>query len=245
MTNFASFKKFFIVSLIGSLIVSALVAVVTVLVGEFNEVTARVFATLFMVVIHSLVSLGFVWNDQRENIFERLSFFINVVFALIVVSFLTSLFGIWKVIPGDMVWHLYQTYFVIAFASLHGNILSKASGKEKYMDMVIYANYIFIILVALMLMPIIYLDNLKEYFGEMFYRVLGAIAIINGTLSVLTAIFYRLFSNKHPEIENPLQVQIPEGKEKRLSIWVWLLLAYLVLQIVLPMSFRLYESFFR
>lgn len=113
MINFAEFKKFFLFNLIGSLVISALVAVVTVLIGEFNEVSARVLFTLGMVIIHSLISLVFIWDNDRQNTFERLSFFINVLFLLIVVSFITSIFGIWKIIPAETVWNLYQTYFVL------------------------------------------------------------------------------------------------------------------------------------
>jgi len=43
--------------------------------------------TLFMVVIHSLVSLAFIWNDEKENTFEKLTFFTNVIFCLIIISF--------------------------------------------------------------------------------------------------------------------------------------------------------------
>ena len=110
--------------MIGSLIISALVAVAVVLFSEFNEITSKVFLTLFMVILHSLISLAFIWSDEKEDIFEIIAFFIKVLFLLIVVSFITSIFGIWKIIPGDTVWNLYQTYFVLAFASLHGDILS-------------------------------------------------------------------------------------------------------------------------
>ncbi len=95
-----------------------------------------------MVITHSLISLVFIWNDEKQNTFEKLSFFINVVFTLIVISFFTSIFGIWKMVPGEAVWHLYQTYFVIGFASLHGDILSKALRKKEYIDIIVYINYV-------------------------------------------------------------------------------------------------------
>jgi len=42
--DFAEMKKFFLFNLIGALIISALVAVVTVLIGEFNDTATRVLA---------------------------------------------------------------------------------------------------------------------------------------------------------------------------------------------------------
>ena len=236
MINFAEFKKFFLFNLIGSLVISALVAVITVLFGEFNEIAWRVLLTLFMVIVHSLICLGFIWDDERQNTFERLAFFINVLFILIVLSFLTSIFGIWKIIPSETVWKLYQTYFVIGFASLHGDILSKALRKENYMDMIVYANYIFMAIVVLMLQAVIYVENATKVLGEMFFRILGAIGIVDGTLSILTIIFYKLYMNKNPKMEDPLQSNVQgqtgsKSKRKVLGIWVWILLIYLIVQI--------------
>lgn len=239
MMDFAEFKKFFLYNLIGSLIIAALVAVITVLIGKFNEVSWRVLLTLFMVVIHSLISLVFIWDNERENTFERLSVFINVLFILIVLSFFSSILGIWEVIPGEFVWHIYQTYFVLLFASLHGDILSKALKKENYIDIIIYINYIFMGIVVLMLLPIIYMDDARNVLGDLYYRVLAAMGIIDGTLSILTIIFYRIFMHNHPDTENPLggysaDAKPSKAEKKGLSIWVWILIIYLIVQIGFP-----------
>jgi len=237
MIDFAELKKFFLFNLIGSLIISALVAVVVVLFFEFNDITTKVFLTLFMVIIHSLISLAFIWDDQKENTFERLAFFINILFLLIIVSFITSIFGIWKIIPGDTVWNLYQTYFVLVFASLHGDILSKTLNKESYLDMIVYVNYLFMAIVVIMLQLVIYIKNSSVVLGEMFFRILGAVGIVDGTLSILAIIFYKLYIHKHPKTENLLQGNLFQGQEikqekkKGLSIWVWVLIIYLIFQI--------------
>ena len=232
MIDFAELKKFFLFNLIGSLIISAIVAVITVLFFEFNEITGRVFFTLLMVAIHSIISLTFIWNDERQHTFETLSFFINTLFILIILSFITSIFGIWKIIPGDMILKIYATYFVLGFAALHGNILAKALDKETYLNVIIYINYLFMALVVLMLQPLIYIENPEKILGEFFFRGLGALAIIDGTLSILTIIFYKLYMNKHPKIENPLSVNPNLPQKRGLSIWVWILIIYLAIQIL-------------
>tara|TARA_Y100000310_G_scaffold163794_1_gene163586 strand:- start:6545 stop:7279 length:735 start_codon:yes stop_codon:yes gene_type:complete len=236
MIDFAELKKFFIFNLIGSLTISALVAVIVVLLGFFNEITSRVFLTLFMVIVHSLISLGFIWDDKKQDTFERLAFFINITFLIIILSFITSIFGIWEIISEEIVWNLYQTYFVIGFASLHGDILSKALNKETYMDIIVYVNYIFMVIVVLMLQAVIYIENATRVLGEIFFRLLGAAGIIDGTLTILTIIFYTLYTKKHPRIENPLQSNFqgqPVQQEKKgLSIWVWVLIIFLAVQII-------------
>ena len=141
-----------------------------------------------------------------------------------------------------MISNLYQTFAVIAFASLHGDILSKALNKEGYMNIIIYVNYIFMIVVVLMLQPVIFVDNASKVLGEIFYRILGAAGIIDGTLSILTIIFYKLYLHKHPKEQNHLSGEIQAGKtsKKGLSIWVWILIIYLVIQIIFP--FVLFKS---
>src|SRR4051812_24047453 len=100
MTNFAELKKFFLYCFIGSLIAAAFVAVVTVLFGHFDETTTKVYLTLFMVIVHSLVCLSFIWDDSRRDTFHKLTFFTNTVFVLVVLSFINSIFGIWTIISS-------------------------------------------------------------------------------------------------------------------------------------------------
>jgi hypothetical protein len=193
-----------------------------------------------MVVLHSLVSLLFIWDDSRRNTFTKLAFFINTIFVLVILSFLASLFGIWKLVSGETVGHFYQTFFVVAFAALHADVLSKALKKENYIDYVVYANYGFIIIVALMLQPIIYVANAQIVLGQMYFRFLAAAGIIDGTLSILTIIFYKLYMHKHPEIDDIFQNKTGSNDapaRRGLSIWVWILIIYLAFQILWPLFF--------
>ena len=210
--------------------------------GEFNETTTRVLFTLLMVIVHSLASLAFIWNDEKKRTFKQLVFFVNTLFTIIVVSFFTSIFGIWKILAAATVWHLYQTYFVLGFASLHCNILFLILNKENYINMTVYANYVFIGIVAVMLQPAIYISNAFDALGEKYFRLLGAAGIIDGTLTILAIIFYKLYMNKHPEEDSLFgkeqTVPAPEGK-KEISGWVWVLAVYLFIQIISPLFYFL------
>lgn len=227
--NFAEIKKFLIFDLIGCLIVAALIAIGVVLFGEFNEVTGKVFFTLFVAIIHSLVSLAFVWDESGKGLYD-MRFFVNTLFILIIASFVTSIFGIWEIIPSDYIWRVYQTYLYIAIGALHGNVLSKAMGKTGYMDKIISSNYVFIVAVILMLQPIIFTKNAMQVLPEMNFRLLGALAIIDATLSILTIIFYRLYTNKHPEVKNE------SSSFEGLGIWVLILGVFLAWQFIYILS---------
>ncbi len=234
MIDFGEFKKFFLFNLIGGLVISSLVAVITIIIGEFNEITWRVLLTLLMVIIHSLVSLAFIWDDTKHDTFNRLTFFTNILFLIIVMSFVTSILGIWWILGKTLVWKLYQTFFIFGFAALHSDILSKTLHKETYLDRIVYFNYIFIAIVVVMFVPIIYIENSFKVLGEIYYRFLAAAGIIDGTLSILTIIFYKLYMHKHPQEKNALNWE-EQGdlriQKKGMSVWVWILIIYLLFQI--------------
>lgn len=237
--DFADFKKFFIYNLIISLIICSLVAVISILIGKFPNTLGRVIFTLFMIVLHSLVALAFIWDNEKQGTFESLRFFINTIFFLIVLSFLVSIFGIWDLFDGTTVGSFYKFFLVIAFASLHGNILYKAGEKETYIDFTIVLNYIFMAIVVIMFGIIIFLADTVSALPDLFFRSLGAAAIIDGTLTILVIIFYRLHLSRYPKQEDPLQnswgypdQNVPQKEKKGLSIWVWILIIYLAIQIL-------------
>ena len=246
MMNVAELKKFCLFNFIGALVIAALVAVVTVLIGEFNVITERVFWTLAMVVAHSLASLAFIWDDSKHSTFESLTLFANGVFAIIILSFFTTVFGIWKIIDGETVWYLYQTFFYVGFAGLHANFLAKALHKEHYLDTIVYANYVFILLVVTMIQPPIYIHNAERVLGPMYFRILAATGIIDGTLSILTMIFYKLFLHQHPQVAAAqASTAVQTAPQRRgLTVWGWLLIVFILVQMVIPFTFMMGRRLF-
>lgn len=199
--DFVKIKKYLLYTLVGCLVVSAVVAVIAVLIGDFNDITAKTFFTLLAAFIHALIGLLFVWDEERAKKYNILSFFVNTLFFIVILSFITNVFGIWDIIPDKNVGKMYFTYLIAIFASLHADILSKATGKEKYIDSIVNTNYIFIAIVFLMFQPIIHLHDPETTLGSFYFRLLAASGIIDGTLSVLTIIFHKLYWHKHPELK--------------------------------------------
>src|SRR5690348_4405810 len=94
-------KSIFLKVLIACLIASAAVAVLTVLTGHFNDLLSKSLVTILLIAIHTLVSFAFIVNNEKQETFESLHFFTNVFFVLVVLSFVTSTFGLWGLAPGD------------------------------------------------------------------------------------------------------------------------------------------------
>jgi hypothetical protein len=247
--NFTSVKSVFFKTLIGCLIAAAGVAVVTVLVGKFNDVTGKALFTIAIIALHSLVSISFIENNEKQDTFESLAVFTNATFGIIVLSFITAILGLWHVIPGELVARLYGLYFVLIFAILHGEVLAKTMGKQANIDTTVRVNFFFMAIVVVMLLPVIFLTA-ESTLSSLYYRGLAAAGIIDATLTLSAVILHTLYVQKHPKIVDPvfsiqqvpvpggqpgqmMQVQVPQLKPKRhMNGFVVLLLGFVALQLI-------------
>ena len=245
--NLQKLKNLFLKSLIGCLIAAAMLAVVTVIVGHFNDVFFKALFTILLVALHCLISFGFIVNNEKEETFDSLAFFTNVTLLIIVLSFITSILGVWGLFSGSLVAELYALYFVLLFATLHGEILTKITGKQKNIDTIVHANYFFMSIVILMLIPVIFINN-NSGLPSLYYRSLAAAGIIDATLTLVAVILHKLYIQKHPKIsdnifnmqqvtgqfgENAQNIQIAAPAPKRgMNIFVKILIGYAVLQLV-------------
>lgn len=258
MDTIRQFKKLFMYGLIGSLIASAVVAVIAVLVGTFDELTGKVFGTLLVVMVHSLVSLLFIMDDEKKLTFDHLPLFSNTFFIVIMLSFMTSLAAIWDFVAGDTTFKLYMSYATLTFAALHADVLLKMTRKHPTVDMIVQSNILCMVFVFFLLQIAIHVGGSHDELPEFFYRVLAAFGIIDGTLSLIAAIVFKLQVNAHPEwLQDPGVALIagaapatstttadangqPVLVRRGPSFWVILLIGYMLLQIVsMLMSYNL------
>lgn len=197
-----------------------------------------------IIAAHSLVSFGFILSNEKRKTIDNLEIFTNATFVIIVLSFITSLFGLWGVIGGDLVGKLYTTYFILLFAILHGEVLAQTLYKEKYIDNIVYSNYVFMSIVVLMILLVVFLNGSVD-FGEVYYRFLAAFGIIDATLTLLAVIFHKLYLQKHPMVDSAVfglqQVgqsngQIPQTQaappKRGINILVIILIGFLALQFI-------------
>jgi hypothetical protein len=249
----AKAKSLFLKALIGCLIAAAVLAVVTVLVGRFNDLLAKALFTILLIAIHCLMSFAFISNNEQQETFESLTFFSNATFAIIVLSFITSVLGVWSVLPGVLVAKMYAVYFILLFATLHGNVLAQTLGKQKSITNLVYANYVFMALVVLLLLPVIFLND-RSTLGSFYYRLLAACGIVDATLTLIVVILHKLYVQKHPTVHDavfniplvvgqgqpmvpgqgaPHYAQAPAPVRRRgTNIFVIILVSYIVIQLV-------------
>lgn len=252
--NTEALKKLSIHVMIGSLIGAAVVAVVAVLAGSFNDTFAKALFTLLLVMLHSLACLGFVEQTTKTST-DNFKFFENSVFFLIVLSFFTSVFGVWEIFPGSLVAKLYGTYFILLFACLHGQMLHQTRNKQTNIDNTVTTNYFFMGVVILLILPLIWLTDYE--FGGFYFRLLAACGIVDATLTILAVILHKMYIQKHPQAQstifnvtaqldasgNPIPVKA-EAQKRHIHPLIWLLGIFIVGQMLISVLFGLLGAFY-
>jgi hypothetical protein len=192
-------KKAFLFVLVGGLVLSAAISVVAVLFGEFNEVTWRALGTTISIVMHALFALLFFSMTGESQNKKANDIYINTIMGVIVASFATSVFALWEVMTGRIVSDLYGVYFYTFVFSSLARMLYGAVRSDKTTRILADVSIAFTALMYVLVLPPLFY-HYPDALPDFYYRVLAAVGIVLGTTSVLTAIFNRLYWNKHPEV---------------------------------------------
>ncbi len=211
-------KKYIIYVLIGGLIASALISIVSVLVGHFGDTAGRALGTTVLIMIHSLIGLAFLSVEHDHNRSKAL--IINTLFGLIVASMLTSIMGVWNILDGTIVSDLYGTYILGFIAVLIIATLLTAHLEDKLVRQMVNATSGVVAVAFASLLPWVFKDNNYELF-DFYYRCVGALFILAATMIILTVIFERLYVIKHPS-------ERIETNPHAMPLWVKILLGVFV-----------------
>lgn len=207
-------KKQFLQVLIACVLAASGISVVAVLIGGFNEVLQKSLWTVLTMALHTVLSLGYVnYTSGESSSHRRSTFFTNVIFGLIVASFVTSILGIWGIFSNEITARMYSLFAVILFADVHAELLDRFGRLDKKIDNTIYINYVLMSVVVFMLGIVVFtLGNVS--LGTAFYRVLSAFGILDTAATLSVSIMYKIYAQKHPEIESAIS-----NSEHKKSIW--------------------------
>lgn len=203
-------KKYFLYVLIGGLVASALVSIVAVLVGEFNDFVQKSLMTTMLIVVHSLVVLAFisVGGGRRNKASEII---LDTLFGITIASFVTSIFAVWEIVTGSIIGHLYLMYFYAVVAALLIRSLLSADRIDNVTRILADISIYITIFLFVLLMPSVFVEYPVEL-PDVYYRGIAATGILLGTTTILTAVFLRLYASKHPELVQNSNKQFSAGK---------------------------------
>lgn len=201
--KFERIRSILIKLFLATLIVAAAIAVITILIGEMNDIAGRAIGTVIAAMIHIAILfaiLSVVFRTERDRRARSTNLVVNALVVIVTLSLFTSIFGTWQLLDGEIVSKLYVTYLIFIVAILHSKMLDDIyvmNARSKYY---IFANYFFIILVALLLLGVVYTPDGVDLLSGFYGRLLAASVIVDVTLSVVAAVLQRLFLQKHPEL---------------------------------------------
>lgn len=198
--NRVQLRSILIKSMLGCLIAAAAVAVLTILIGEFTDTTGKAIGTVFAALIHigvvfGLVSMTTTAIEEQQKSSDIVA---NISIGIAILSFFTSIFGVWDMINGETLGKLYMTYVVALFAVLHVKTLLDVQIIYKKVTPYVYANYAFIALIACMILGLVYSPDRVDLISGFYGRALAASAIVDVTLGIVIAVMHRLYLQQHP-----------------------------------------------
>ncbi len=185
-------KKTFLYTLIGSIIVSALLGIWAILAGEFGEFQAKILGTTLIVVGTSILGLAcgaFLESPKSANLSLKFIPISGIILAFITALLTLSLIWQINVSQDSLVLKTIGVCGVFAFSLAQLSLLSLANLSEKFLGALTIA-YLVILILALLLSSLIIFEPQNE--GGWLMRVIGVFAIIDAAVTVMIPIFHRL-----------------------------------------------------
>lgn len=169
-------KTAFLYVLIGALVVSAIVAVSALLIGQFNTAIGRSFVTIFILFSHSLLILALLWADSRNEVGRKL--LPTTILALTFANMITTMLATWDIISAESAWRAFWLYFMflgIAFV-ITGTLKLRIA--QTATQVALYTATGLVALTVLALTPWV-LDLFT--LDPMYYRIIAALSILATT----------------------------------------------------------------
>ena len=187
-----NFKKIFLITMIISLSISALIGVFVFLFGNFGETEFRLLMTTLTIGGYSLTGLCCSVLYEKRKLAPLALFGI----VISVIGFIYTILLIWEFIDfwDEDSWKALIIFLVLAFSTAHSCLLLLIKSNKSLVNIALSATLIFISIVALMLIIMV----LNEFdLGEFSFRLLGVFAILDVLGTIITPILNKVYSLKH------------------------------------------------
>lgn len=200
-------KQAFLYVLVGSLVVSALIAISAILVGEFTTIIQKALWTTFIFMVHSLLILAIVLADTKNQLGRDIvaTTILGAVFA----NMFTMTFGVWELWSGETSWRAFYFYMLAIGTAFLLMWLGQLRIAHKLTRALVGATATSLSLWALLLIPWIFVDT--AYLGDFYFRLVSALTVLTATLLIVTTIFRGIAVSQHPALRAtaPAKINYP------------------------------------
>ena len=185
-----AFKKTFLLSLVISLSVSALIGVIIFLFGEIGELEFRLLMTTLAIGGYSLTGLC------CAALYEKKKIALVSVSGMIVsvLGFIFTFLVIWEIVDGHLESIIMDvvTFIILSISLAHASLMLLMTPKTSLVRWSLSFTLIFIAIVTLMLLYIVVFDVHK--LGEFYFRLLGAFGILDVLGTLATPLLHRAYN---------------------------------------------------
>lgn len=178
-------KKLFLLAMIGSLSISALIGIYIFLQGSFGEVQTRLLLSTLAIGGYSLTGLccATLYEKKRAMPFAIAGMVISAA------GLVYTLLIIWPLL-SDQSWRALITLIILAISSAHVCLLLLISAKNRTVRYALSATLLFIGVVAIMLIAFTFNDY---SYGDFFFRLLGVFGILDALGTIITPILTKIY----------------------------------------------------
>jgi len=185
-----NYKRILLITMIVSLVISALVGIYLFLVGDWGETEVKIFGTTLAVAFASLLGFCSSLHQNREKL-KWLSF---LGIAVSFMAFLLVTFTIWgEDEVGRRLWEATSIACIVAFCLAHISLMLLVKIKSKATKYALIATIVFITIVAAMLINAVICDF---DLGDLCLRLLGVFAILDVLGTITTPMLNKLTEKK-------------------------------------------------
>jgi hypothetical protein len=195
MFNKQKLKRYFIVTIIASLVLGAILGILALLFGSFGWFEGRIMLSTLAIGVMSITSLANLRNLESDHASYRRFAWASITFSMIALLLALSL--IWISVDNTP-WKPTLVFFILAVSTSHASLLLSERAKSKMIDVAVSTTLACIALVAGLLIYLVVLQSVEV--GETFYRLLGVFAIIDVLGTIVTPILARLAKNQLPNL---------------------------------------------
>ena len=217
MTEAINFRRIFLIALIASVAISALLGIGVILLGNFGYIEIRVLMTTFTITVMSICGLacGAYLEMERGRILPKVGIGLSLIAALM------ALLVIWDVLDDfEEFIKSFVTATILAVACSHLSLLSLARLDHRF-AWTRLAAWICIWSLSGILIFIIWVEPAGD--SDLIYRILGVLGILLASITVLTPVLHKLSSDQSgvekidAEIAT-LRKRIEELEERRANL---------------------------
>ena len=190
MKQKVDFKKTFLIAMIVSLCISALIGILVFLFGDFGDTEARLLVSTLAIGGYSLTGLCCsVLYEKRKYISLAIS-----GMGISVIGFLYTLLMIWEFFEfsSNEPWKLLIILIVLSVSIAHTCLLLLIEPKTKLVSGSLISTIGVIGIVATMLVILVLMEF--DNFDEFYFRLLGVFAILDVLGTIVTPIVNKVYS---------------------------------------------------